>query len=191
MGATYHPVFPALWDRTMRQLGGPAKVVRLYVLTCSHRLSEGLYHLPVGIIQHDTGLEPQHVDQALRELADARLIDYDPDAEVVLDRTALKFAPLKNGVDRDTGEVRVDKRIAGAVRKLEHVPQTPLMAELYRLAVQHSPDLAAALAVEWPVLADDEGPTRPPVDNQAPSEPLASPLGAPPKGRVELSRVKS
>jgi hypothetical protein len=190
MGATYHPVYPALWDRTMRDLGGPATVVRLYVLTCPHRLSEGLYHLPVGYIQHDTGLEPQHVDQALRELTAARLVDYDPDAEVILDRTALKFAPLRNGVDRETGAVRVDKRIAGAVRKLEHVPPTPLLAELYRLAVEHSPALAEAMAVEWPELADDQGQTRTTPDKQAPSEPLPSPLQAPPKGRVELRRAE-
>jgi hypothetical protein len=190
MGATYHPVYPSLWDRTMRELGGPAKVVRLYVLTCSHRLSEGLYHLPVGILQHDTGLEPQHVDQALRELTAARLVDYDPDAEVILDRTALKFAPLRNRVDGQTGEVRVDKRIAGAVRKLEHVPPTPLLAELYRLAVEHSPDLADALAAEWPALADQQPAIRPTPDKQAPSKPLASPLGAPPEGRVELRRAE-
>jgi hypothetical protein len=144
MPAKFHPVTPAVWDRTMRELSTDAKVVRLYLLTCSSRVSEGLFHIPLGIVAHDTGLTPQAVAAAMAELDSSDLASYDADAEVVLDRTALRYSPLRNGEDKD-GNVKADKRIPGAVRFFENVPDTALKAELYRLAAQHSPDLMLAL----------------------------------------------
>jgi hypothetical protein len=151
MPAKFHPVSPALWDRTMRNLSVDAKLVRLYLLTCSNRVSEGLFQLPVGIVAHDTGLSAEVVELAFEELAHAGFAEYDADAEVVLDRTALRFAPLRNGQDRD-GAVKQDKRIPGAVRLFENVPATPLKAELYRLAAEYAPDLKYALGERFPAL---------------------------------------
>lgn len=139
MPANYHPVSPAVWDRTMRELTVEAKAVRLYVLTCPTRVSEGLFTLAVGIIAHDVGLDEWTVRRALDELEAAGLVAYDADAEVILDRTALRYTPLANG---KRGE---DKRIPGAVRKFEAVPDSPLKAEALGLAKAHSPDLHDAL----------------------------------------------
>ena len=146
MPAKYHAVAPTLWDRTMRELTGPAKVVRLYLMTCPARVSEGLYHLPLGHLIHDTGLKAEHVDQALADLDAAGLVSYDRDAEVVLDRTALKFYPLKHGRDLDTGEVKRNKAMTSAVRLFASVPPSPLKRELYLLAKQYAEDYADALA---------------------------------------------
>jgi hypothetical protein len=178
----YHPVYPAVWDRTMRELGHAAQLVRCYLLTCPSRASEGLFHMPVGIVAHDLGLTAEQVTKALAELIEGQLVDHDPDAEVVLDRTALRFTPLRNGVDRETGETKVDKRIAGAIRKLRQVPPTRLLHELHRLAVEHSPDLAVAIESEWPHLASQQATPKPLASPfEAPSKPLPSPSQAPSK----------
>lgn len=139
MPATYHPVSPAVWDRTMRELTVEAKAVRLYVLTCPTRVSEGLFTLAVGIIAHDVGLDESAVRRALDELEAAGLVAYDADAEVILDRTALRYTPLANG---KRGE---DKRIPAAVKRFEAVPDSPLKAEALGLANAYSPDLHDAL----------------------------------------------
>jgi hypothetical protein len=192
MTATYHPVSPVVWDRTMRQLGHGAQLVRMYLLTCPLRLSEGLFHLPVGIAAHDLGLTVEQVAKALAELAGARLVDHDPDAEVVLDPTALKYNPLRNGVDRETGATKPDKRISGAIRKLRQVPPTRLLDELHMLAVEHSPDLAAAMAAEWPHLGSQQAPSKPLAGPmQAPSKPHRSPPEGASRDREELERRSS
>jgi DNA-binding transcriptional ArsR family regulator len=196
MPANFHTVPPAIWDRTQRQLSGPAKVVRYYVQTCRLRLSEGLFELPFGHLVYDTGLSEKHVREGLEELERAGLVSYDEDAEVILDRTALVYMPLKNGrtVDKETGEVTVkpDNRLTGAVRKFGQVPTSPLRVEFYRLAREHSPDLADALALAHPGLwsADSSGYDDVPFDPppEAPPKPLASPSeGA---SRAEASRYE-
>ena len=151
MPAKFHPVTPAIWDRTMRELSPEAKLVRLYLLTCANRLSEGLYQLAIGIVAHDTGLSPDAVVEALGELESVALASYDRDAEVVLDRTALRYAPLRNGTDRE-GNVKRDNRIAGAIRHIENVPDTPLKEAQYRLARDLSPALREAMDERFPEL---------------------------------------
>jgi hypothetical protein len=181
MPAKYHPVAPSIWDRTMRGLSPAAMVVRYYVQTCPHRVSEGLFQLPLGHLIHDTGLTSEQVDQGLAELAVADLVLYDDEAEVVLDCTALKYNPLRNGTVKDgprRGDVAPDKRITSAVRLFEQVPETPLKAEFYCLAFEHSPDLAEPLAYRYPDLTFATG--------QGPSKGLPSPSEAP--SREELSR---
>jgi hypothetical protein len=163
MPAKFHPVSPAVWDRSMRALSADAKLVRMYLLTCANRLSEGLFQIPVGIVAHDTGLPEEYVMLALEELAAAGLVMYDPDAEVVLDLTALRFVPLRNGRDKD-GNPKPDARIAGAVRMLQGVPSTPLKRELFRMADEHSPDLASAISERFPELGtpSKQGPSTAP-----------------------------
>jgi hypothetical protein len=151
MPAKFHPVSPSVWDQTMHDLGVDAKVVRLYLLTCNHRLSEGLFDIKIGHIVTDTGLSAEVVGLALEELEHAGLINYDASVNVVLDRTALKYSPLRNGKSRD-GVIKQDARIPGAVRLFENVPDTPLKAELYRLAARYSPDLKFALGERFPDL---------------------------------------
>lgn len=187
MPAKYHPVAPTLWDRAMRDLPATAKLLRLYVLTCPARVSEGLYQLPIGIAAHDLQLPAREIEQALAALKAAGLVDYDPEAEVVLDRTALKYQPLRNGTG-PTGEVKPDKRIAGALGRFEQVPDSPLKAELYRCARRYSPDLADALLSRWPDLTLVEQAPSEPLRQEAPSKPLASPSeGA---SRAELIRAR-
>ena len=193
MPAAFHPISPTIWDRTMRQLCGPAKVVRYYVQTCPTRVSEGLFQLPLGIVVHDTGLSEVHVRQGLDQLVETGLVSYDEHAEVVLDRTALKFNPLRNGVNKTSGEVKPDNRIAGALKRFDQVPESPLKCEFVRLAREHSPDLADALVDRFGHTVERGGGSShevdvpaPPADQEGPSEVLDRSFEGPSK--EELSR---
>jgi hypothetical protein len=155
MPAKFHTVSPTIWDRTQRQLSGPAKVVRYYVQTCPTRVSEGLFQLPLGIIVHDTGMSEEHVRQGVDQLESVGLVSYDEDAEVVLDRTALKLSPLKHGRDDKTGEVRENRAMVNAVRLFDAVPDTWLKREQFRLAETYAPDYAKELAKSDPWLGGD------------------------------------
>lgn len=188
MPAKFHPVPPTLWDRAMRGLSRDAQVVRLYVMTCKSRVSEGLFQLPLGILSFETGLDEDGVVKALAELDERGLVSYDDDAEVVLDRTALKYAPLRNGVD-GSGQVKPDKRITGALRLFDGVPDTPLKAEFYRVAEEHSPDLAQALGERFPsaVFGAPCKPLRSPFEEK----PLPSPLQGGSRGELSRGEVSS
>lgn len=170
MPAKFHLFSPTAWDRTMRELSGPAKVVRMYVMTCPNRISEGLYQLAVGIIVHDTGLSEKHVRQGLAELEAAGLVSYDEQAEVVLDRTALKLSPLKHGrPDPETGEVKRNRAMVNAIRLFEQAPDTWLKREQYRLAKLYSPDFAQDLSSHMPELELEPGDSPFPERNPYPS----------------------
>lgn len=190
MPAKFHQVTPAIWDQRMRKLRPASQLVRLYILTCRDRVSEGLFILPPGIIAHDTGLSEDDVTTALDELEQLELIHYDHDAEVVLDTIALRYSPLKNGktVDKATGReiTKQDNRIPNAVRLFAQIPPSPLRAQFFQLAQRHSPDFASAIAehVDEFALAgdrhDSEAPAKPlQRASEAPSEPLAHTPEAP------------
>lgn len=157
MPAKFHQIAPTVWDRTMRRLSPQATVVRLYVMSCANRITEGLFQLPLGIIVHDTGLAEDEARSALDELEEAGLVSYDEDAEVVLDRTALKYAPLKHGRHPETGEVRRNSAMKSAVKLFAGVPPTPLKRELYLLAKHYADDFAVALVEHDPTLGLDPG----------------------------------
>lgn len=133
------------WSSQDRKLSKDALVLQGYLDRCPTRTSEGLFPLSLGYVQVDTPLDETEIPDALDELSRAKLYDYDPEAEVVLDRTALRTNPLRNGVDKKTGEIRPDKRIASAVKIFESTPETGLKVEFVALADLHSPDLADAI----------------------------------------------
>lgn len=144
MPARSHPVRTSLWGRHFRGISTEAKLVHVYVLTCPHRRSEGLFEVSPGHIAVDTGLDVPKVEAALEELHAAGLAFYDSAAELVLDPRALKVSPLRNGHDKD-GNPRLDNRIKPAVSHFELLPESPLKAKFVAIADEDSPDLAAAI----------------------------------------------
>lgn len=151
MPAKYHFVAPGIWNRTFRGCSVEAKVVAFNVWTNRARTSEGLYELSVGHIAEDTALTRDQVSEALRELHDAGVVLHDPVAEVVLDTWALKTSPHRNGRNKETGEVKPDRRTAPFVELFVRLPQTPLKQAFLDLADDYSPDLAAALRERVPI----------------------------------------
>jgi len=156
MSPKYRPVFPALWDDTFARLTKEAKIIAFYIWSGPPGNSEGLARFPFHYMTGDTGLSEEEAAVALVELEAAGYIHWDEPSNVILDRLALRFLPLRNGVNDSTGEVLPDKRIAGAIRKLEEIPDNPLLRELLALAREHSPDFAIAIVARFPHL--DEAP---------------------------------
>lgn len=134
MPARFHPVSPSVWDKRLRRASREAQVVALYCWTCRQRNSEGLFELAPHHVAGDTGIPEDEVLAAFAELDQLGLFAYDEDAEVVLDRRALKDNPLNHGArDPATGELRMgrdgkparNRRMGPAVARVADVPETP------------------------------------------------------------------
>jgi hypothetical protein len=160
MAAKFHSRPP--WSPQDRKLSKEALVLQDYLGRCPTRTTEGLFPLALGYVAVDTPLTKDEILAAIEELSRAKLFDYDIDNEVVLDRSALRINPLRNGADKKTGEVRVDKRIPNAVRLFLSMPDSRLKIEFMVLADIHSPDLANAIRSEesYPYTSPLEAPSK-------------------------------
>lgn len=145
MTARYQRVSPNYW---MLAKGWDPKttVTGLYVQTCRHRVTEGLYHLPKEYIAADLGYTPAVVSRALGTLTNAGLVKYDERGGVLLLLAALEMQVPTT-----------EKQIQGAVDRIRMVPGSPLLWDLYCLARRHANGLADALANCFPELAARNG----------------------------------
>jgi hypothetical protein len=114
-------------------------IVGLYVQTCKHRHSEGLYHLPKEYIAGDLGYGASTVTKALKVLEGAGFVKYDKKASVILLMTALELQPPTT-----------EKQVQGAIARIKTVPASPLLWDLYFHARSHSNGLANAIADVFP-----------------------------------------
>ena len=115
------------------------QLVGLYLLTNTHSTMEGLYHLPIGYLCADLGLSTKQAHTALKFIGQAGVVSYDPAAEVVFVRKALKH-----------GAPRTENHIKGAINRLRGVPWSPLWHEFAMACECHASGLADAVRVEWP-----------------------------------------
>lgn len=135
--AKFFPVDPSVWNARVTRLGKDAVLVYLYVLSCPHRNSEGLFKLPRDYVVADLkhlGIDLSGVDGALQALEAEGLLAYDQEAEVVLDLYALYTAGCVS-----------PSQIKGAIGKIRQVPKTLLLRELHHRATAHAEGLANAL----------------------------------------------
>jgi hypothetical protein len=125
------------WEDRLRNLG-------LYVQTCEHRTTEGLYRLPLAYVAADLAWPTGVPARQMRNLVSTGFVRYDERAEVVLLPGAL--------------EVQVpttENQIKGAVTRLQSVPPTPLLADFYALAVVHANGLAESMRMGMGMEIDD------------------------------------
>lgn len=146
MAAKFHP--RPTWSAQDRKLTAEGLVLQDYLGRCPTRTSEGLFQLAMGYISVDTPLVDEEIKAAFRELSKAGLYDYDEDNELVLDRSALRINPLRNSIDKKSGEIKVDKRIPNAVGLFQSMPESSLKLEFMALADVYTPDLADAIRAE-------------------------------------------
>ncbi len=137
--ASYSKVSLLLWkDREIRKLVRSGEQVTalifVYLLTCDHRNSEGLYWLPKEYVESDLALDADEVSRRFAALMDRRRIEYDEEAEVVFLPNALKHHEPKS-----------KPQIKGAIAALERVPETHLFGSFVSAAETHAPTLAKEL----------------------------------------------
>jgi hypothetical protein len=168
----YFKVGPRLWADT-RGWTQDQRELWVYLLTCPHRRTEGLYLLPKGYIMGDLGWSPERLEEPLAELVAKGFIDYDEEASVVLVCKALKWqAPANpNGVK-------------AAIKQVEELPETRLLTDFYVAAQRYCERLAKGLAERFPErLAEPLG--EPQAPTQAPT-PTHTPAGAPEGAAADL-----
>ena len=148
----YQRVSPRFWAEA--QAGGwgdDMKMLGLYLLTCEHRTSEGLFRLPVEYMAADLsgadGLgcdlagawSAERVTKTLADLSADGFVRYDHAARVVFLPRALAYQPPENPNQRKA-----------AIKNLQALPQTDLLADFIASAARHCPELAREAAERLP-----------------------------------------
>jgi hypothetical protein len=130
----YSPVCHTFWS-DVRGWGDDATLMALYLLTCPHRTTEGLFRLPLGYVVEDLGWRIPRVKKALTALLDKGFVESDESVSVILIVNALRDQPPEN-----------PNQMKGAISRLEELPETPLLGRLYQLAREFRPLLAESLS---------------------------------------------
>jgi len=105
-------------DEKMRPASDDVKLLMFYLLTSPHRNIIGFYFLPVLYISSDLNWKVERVSKGLGELFRMGRVMYDNTVSVVLIKNFLKYNPLENG-----------NQVTGAIKKIEEIPRTALMAD--------------------------------------------------------------
>lgn len=131
----YHKVSPSFWtDRKVMSWDDDARLLALYIMTCEHRTTEGLFRLPKAYICADIGWTPERLEIPFAILLRDGFIQYDETVAVMLLTNALKWNPTDN-----------DKHAMGAAKSLVGLPETPLLQEFIQLAIRYDKRLAKQL----------------------------------------------
>lgn len=130
MASPYKSVSTRMWGIALRRTNPMARLVRAYVATGPFKTTEGLFPLPLGYITHDTGLTTDQVVEGLGELEAQRIVSWDPEHEVILDREALHVANYTSVADN---------RIVKGVKLVRDLPKTRLVDEFSNLARELAP----------------------------------------------------
>lgn len=126
MTPRHHRVGPGVWKQPWDD---DMRLVAFYLLTCKHRVTEGLYVLPPAYGPADMRWEPTRFEPAFALLQGDGFIQYDVDAEVVWVVNALQWQQPQN-----------PNQVKAAIKALDELPRTRLFDRF----------LAAALTVSDP-----------------------------------------
>ena len=84
MSRKFAKVYPNVWkSKKLREVSAQAKLLAMYFLTSPSYCMVGIYEQPQELIRKHTGLNQDHLDQAMHELFKVEFIHYDYDTEVV------------------------------------------------------------------------------------------------------------
>lgn len=132
----YHRVSSRFWtDEKALRWDDDTRLLALYLLTCPHRTTEGLFRLPKPYIAADLGWSMERLEKPFAKLLADGFIQYDETVCVMLLPNALKYNPPEN-----------TNQAIRAARAVAELPETPLLREFQRLAEQYSERLAKQLA---------------------------------------------
>lgn len=138
--APYARVSPGFWrDSKRHQWTSDATMLGIYLLTCEHKTTEGLFALPLEYARADLpGLwSIPKIKRALGELEDHGFAYYDHDSGVVLLTDAMKIQRPDAPGQR-----------TAAKRKLAALPATSLWPRFLQAAEMYAPDFHKELEEE-------------------------------------------
>lgn len=158
--AGYQRVYADVWDQPWDQ---DVRYLAFYLMTCQHRVTEGLYRLPQPYVWADLNWSPQRFEEAFGELIDDGFVEYDAKAQVILLPGALVLQQPAN-----------PNNVKAALKAIERLPKTHLLQRFYGLAERFAKPLAEGLAERFAErLAEPIGNSPSP----APSQPISSEIG--------------
>lgn len=128
----YYHVSPKVWEHAWDE---DTRYLAFYILTCRHRTVEGLFKLPKSYAMEDVGWTGRRFERAWANLLEEDFIRYDEANKVVLIVKALEYQKPEN-----------PNQITAALRKIDEVPNTPLLADLQQIAERFAQVFAQHLA---------------------------------------------
>ena len=133
---TYSRVGSRIW---LERWDDDTMLTALYLLTCKHRPTEGIYHLPLQYGATDKRWPLKRFAKAFDHLVAANFVEHDSDAEVVLIVKALKWQAPAN-----------PNQMRGAVKKIKQLPPTRLLSRFEELCRLHAPAFADYIDQQFP-----------------------------------------
>jgi len=109
---TYQRVYASIWEQAWQE---DTRTLALYLLTCRHRRTEGIYRLRVAYAADDLAWGEAKVRKHLALLVDDGMVQYDDRASVVWIVNAL------HAQKPNTNQAK------HAVKQLRKLPATPLL----------------------------------------------------------------
>jgi hypothetical protein len=110
---TYAYVYTTFWSSpTIVELRDDAKLLALYLLTCQHCTSAGVFRLPVGYASADLGWSQERVREGLKELSENGFVTVCQTTHWVWIRKHLDWNPPEN-----PNQVKAITRVALTVPK--------------------------------------------------------------------------
>ena len=93
----YSKIDSLFWrDQKNRKLSDDGKLLFLYLLTCPHRSSIGLYYLPEQYVASDIKWTLERVQKGFKELLQNGCVKYDKDNEIVFIKNFLRYNSFEN-----------------------------------------------------------------------------------------------
>ena len=132
----YQRVYTTVWDQPWDE---DTRYLAFYLMTCKHRVTEGLFRLPKPYAWADLRWAPERFERAFSTLLADGFAEYDPAAEVLLLPKALELQQPGN-----------TNQIVGATRALERLPDSFLFQRFYEIAKTFAKAFAKALAKAFP-----------------------------------------
>ncbi len=132
-------VAAAVWtSKRFRTVSDAARLLLLYMMTCSHQNSTGAFRAPLGYFGIDLGWDDKKVAAALAELSKAGLVIHDQAESEFFVRGWYRFNPPMNskhvtGTTRRFSEIQSDEiRAAAEAEFTAAVEADPVVAQAVR-----------------------------------------------------------
>lgn len=135
--AEYWRVSPKIWLHN--SWDDRVKLLALYILTCPHRTTEGLFRLPKQYICADLGWDMEALAKPFARLIQDGFIEYDEENQVMFICKALKYQRPDNPNQQQA-----------AINKLSQLPPTPLWPRFLAAAQAYAEPFAQALRKAFP-----------------------------------------